>query len=90
MTYKLILIEIDDGLSLIPCPGLVLQRSKLTKDQCTLFLPGQSPHEGFLIDRAYDEVAEELAGVLEEMSEETSEDMSEESSEHEPEEDHQQ
>lgn len=63
--HKLILIEIDDGLSLIPCPGLVLRRSKLTKDQCTLFLPGQSPHEGFLLDRPYDEVAEELAGVLE-------------------------
>lgn len=57
-------IEIDDGLAVIPCPGMVLKR--VGEDQCALFLPGQSAVDGgFLIDRPMDEVQEEIDEALE-------------------------
>ncbi len=52
-------IEIDDGLAVIPCPGMVVKR--VDEDKCALFVPGQSAVDGgFLVNRPMEDVISEL------------------------------
>lgn len=70
MSTRLIALEIDDGLTVILGPGVVIRRSGLRKGQCELFTPGQSAAaEGFVIDRDYADVVDEIEEALAQLTE---------------------
>lgn len=57
------LIEIDDGMAVLPQKVVVLKRAD---DKCVIWTAGQSAvDEGFLVDRDYDELLDEMNEALE-------------------------
>ncbi len=63
------LIELGDGLFVLPHAVAAVKRSALNEEHCTVFLKGQSSQDGFLVERDADEVVEMLNAALTEEDE---------------------
>lgn len=65
MTHRL-LHEITDDLAICPMHVTAIKRG-LKKNTCTVFLAGQGEQEGFVVERAWEEVVDEVNAALSEI-----------------------